>query len=172
VEDFSSINPFTSLSPIYSVPKAEAFGGQQKFIPQVPVSGGGGGVATCIGLALYTKVVGGVNQVWIGAGTVAGQVPSGFDEIEGAAIASGGSGNVWAEININGTTGEIVSVAVAGGASTPSNTNTSFYYTLGFYQYVGTSPTVQNYGCGSLDAFVCRNWFVAEPPFFSVSFSR
>jgi hypothetical protein len=171
VEDFSSINPFTSLSPIYSVPKAEAFGGQQKFIPQVPVSGGGGG-ESCVGLALYTKVVGGVNQVWIGAGTVAGQVPSGFDPINGKFIASGGSGYVLARIQINGETGQLQSAEINSGGSIPSDTDDTFYYSLGFYQYVGTSPTVQNYGCGSLDVTICRNWFAAEPPYYNVTFLR
>jgi hypothetical protein len=133
-------------------------------------------VDSCVGLALYTKVVGsGVSattQVWIGAGTVAGDLPSGFDPAEGKSIAGGGSGNVWAEVNINGTTGDIVSVAVTGGGTTPNDTDTSFYYTLGNYSYTDGVPTITNYGCGSLNVNICRNWFVATAPFFSVSFVR
>jgi hypothetical protein len=103
---------------------------------------------------------------------VAGQLPSGFDPSEGKSIASGGSGNAWAEVNINEETGEIVSVDVDGGSSTPDNTDTSFYYTLGYYEYDGNSATVTNYGCGSIDVTVCRNWFAAEAPFYGVTMTR
>jgi hypothetical protein len=127
----------------------------------------GGGVG-CAGLALYTKD----DEVWIGAGTVAGDLPSGFDSAEGKGIASSGSGDVWAEVNINDTTGDVTSVAVTGGGTTPNNTDTSFYYALGYYEYVNGIPTVTNYGCGSLNVNICRNWFVATAPFFSVSFVR
>jgi hypothetical protein len=135
-----------------------------------------GGGSSCVGLALYKKTVGTApsttTQVWVGAGTVAGQVPSGFDPADGKSIASGGSGSVWAEVNINGTTGDIVSVAVAGGGTTPNNTDTSFYYPLGYYEYDGNSPSVTNYGCGSIDVTVCRNWFANKAPFYGVSMSR
>jgi hypothetical protein len=135
---------------------------------------GGGG--DCFGLALYTKTVGTppntTTEVWVGAGTVAGQLPSGFDPEEGKNIASSGSGSVWAEVNIDGTTGDIVSVAVTGGGTTPNNTDTSFYYALGYYEYDGVSASVTNYGCGSLDATICRNWFAAEAPFYGVTINR
>lgn len=141
----------------------------------LPSIGGGDGTS-CIGLALYAKTVGTppntTQQVWIGAGAVAGQLPSGFDPSEGKFIASGGSGNVWAEVNINGQTGGIVSVAVAGGGGTPSNTNTSFYYALGYYEYVEDSASVTNYGCGSVAVYVCRRWFVSSPPYYGVTFER
>lgn len=129
--------------------------------------GGGGGVG-CVGLALYIKD----GEVWIGAGTVAGDLPSDFDPADGKIIASSGSGDVWAEVNINDTTGDVVSVAVTGGGTTPNDAGTSFYYTLGNYSYTDEAPTVTNYGCGSLNVNVCRNWFVATAPFFSVSFVR
>ena len=136
----------------------------------------GGGGDNCVGLALYTKVVGsGVStttQVWIGAGTVAGDLPSDFDPADGKSIAGSGSGSVWAGVNINGTTGDVVSVAVNGGGTTPNDSDTSFYYTLGNYSYTDGVPTITNYGCGSLNVNICRNWFVATAPFFSVSFVR
>lgn len=144
-------------------------------VPRIPEEGAGGGEA-CIGLSLYTKTVGTppdtTIQVWISAGTVGGELPSGFDPAEGKSIASGGSGDVWAEVNINEETGEIVSIAVTGGGSTPSNTNTSFYYTLGHYEFVDGSPEFTNYGCGSINFSACRNWFVAEPPYFTPTFTR
>lgn len=131
---------------------------------------------SCIGLGLYKKTVGTPpntsTEVWIGAGTIAGQVPSGFDPADGKLIASGGSGSVWAEVNIDQETGELVSVAVDGGSSTPQNTDTSFYYTLGYYEYDGSDTSVTNYGCGSIDVSVCRNWFAAESPYYGVSLSR
>jgi hypothetical protein len=141
---------------------------------EVAVGGGGGG--GCVGLALYVKTVGTppntTQQVWVGAGTVAGQLPSGFSPTDGKNIANGGSGNVWAEVNIDQETGEIVSVVVDGGSTTPENSDTAFYYTLGYYEYDGESPVVTNYGCGSIDVTVCRNWFAAESPFYGVTLTR
>lgn len=137
------------------------------------VSGGG----NCVGLALYTKTVGIepdiTTQVWVDAGTVAGQLPDDFDPIDGKLIATGGSGDVWAFIEINENTGEIVSRGVSGGGFKPNNTNTNFYYGLGSYTYgEGGSVNISNYGCGSVDVNVCRNWFRSTPPFYGVSFSR
>jgi hypothetical protein len=141
----------------------------------LPAIGGEDG-ESCIGLNLYTKTVGNppntTQQVWVGAGTVAGQLPSGFDPSEGKNIANSGSGDVWAEVNINGNTGEIVSVEVDGGSATPNNTNSSFYYTLGFYKYENGNPSVVNYGCGSVTVAICRNWFATNPPFYTVTFFR
>lgn len=133
---------------------------------------GGGGEAPCIGLNLYVRIVQEDQEVWVGAGTIAGQLPSDFDEALGKSIASGGSGNVWVEVNINDKTGEIDSVAVSGGGATPESTDTSFYYTLGYYEYNDGTPAVTNYGCGSLDVTICRNWFTGNPPFYGVAFSR
>jgi hypothetical protein len=136
----------------------------------------GGGGKGCVGLALYTKTVGtgdsASTQVWIGAGTVAGKLPSDFDPSEGKSISSGGSGYVWAKVEIDEITGEITSVEVSSGGSTPQETNTSFYHTLGYYEYDGTSPSIANYGCGSVEVSVCRNWFTDEPPFYGVGWSR
>jgi hypothetical protein len=103
---------------------------------------------------------------------VAGGIPEGLDPSYGKYLADSGSGNAWVEVNIDGNTGEIVSVAVAGGGSTPQNTNTSFYLTLGYYEYNGDSPSITNYGCGSVEVTVCRNWFAAESPFYGVTFNR
>lgn len=121
-------------------------------------------------LGLYVKDGG----VWIQAGTVAGFTPSewGGSNIDGKIISSSGSGDVWAEININETSGEIINVAVAGGGSTPSSTSTSFYYILGYFIYNQGIPTISNYGCGSLDVTVCRNWFATSAPFYGVTFAR
>jgi hypothetical protein len=131
---------------------------------------GGGG--ECNGLGLYTKTVGTTTEVWVSAGTVAGELPSGFDPNEGKNIDNGGSGFVWAEVNVNQTTGTVVSSAVAGGGSPPNNTDTAFYITLGYYEYDGDTPTVTNYGCGSVNVTICRNWFAAASPFYGVTLSR
>jgi hypothetical protein len=134
----------------------------------------GGG--ECNGLGLYTKTVGTppntTTQVWVGAGTVAGKLPNGFDAADGKNIASSGSGDVWAEVNINQSTGEITSVAVNAGGNTPNSTNTTSYYTLGHYEYEGTAATVTNYGCGSIDAIICRNWFAISSPFYGLTLTR
>jgi hypothetical protein len=137
-------------------------------------AGGEGG--SCFGLGLYVNSSSdsedAPQEVWIGAGTIANQLPSGFDQSEGKSLASGGSGNVWGEVNINEESGEIVSVAVSSGGETPEDTNTAFYYTLGYYEYDGDSPIITNYGCGSLDVVICRNWFAAEAPFYGVTINR
>lgn len=135
----------------------------------------GGETDNCLGLGLYVKTPESENapeEVWISAGTIANQIPSGFTKTDGKNIANGGSGDVWGEVNINQETGEIVSVAVTGGGETPEDSDTSFYYTLGHYEYGEDSPTVTNYGCGSLDVTVCRNWFAAEAPFYGVTINR
>jgi hypothetical protein len=130
----------------------------------------------CVGLNLYKKTVGSppntAIQVWIGAGTIAGQIPSGFDNIQGKFVVSSGSGLVWARVTINQSNGNLQSVSIDNGSSVPSNTNTNFHYPLGAYQYSGGSPTITNYGCGSLDVSICRNWFRATAPFYGVSFNR
>lgn len=132
---------------------------------------GGGGGNGCIGLALYTKTIEEVTQVWISAGTVAGQLPSGFDPAEGKIIATSGSGYVAALVTIDQSDGTITSIEVEGGHSSyPDDGN---YYVLGYYEYDGNTATVTNYGCGSLNVNVCRRFFVADNngPF-SVSISR
>jgi hypothetical protein len=136
----------------------------------------GAGVPTCIGLALYTKTVGTppVNEVWIGAGTVGGQQPTGFTFSDGVRVATSGSGEVYVELTINNTTGELVSVEIDEAATTPSNTSEKFRYSLGYYEYVGDPavPTVTNYSCGSVDYALCRNWFTSTQPFYNVTFYR
>jgi hypothetical protein len=135
--------------------------------------GGGGG--SCFGLGLFVKTVGegenATQQVWVSPGSVGGKTPPGFGE-EGKNIANGGSGQVWAEVNINDQTGEIVSVAVDGGGQTPTNSDTAKYLTLGSYEYDGKSAKVTNWGCGSVNVTVCRNWFTNQAPFYGVSMGR
>lgn len=152
--------------------------------PQPPLSTGGSIIElptetttvagpTCIGLNLYTKTGEPSNQVWVGAGLIGFFSPEqwGGDPQAGKFIANSGSGNVWAEVNINQENGAIVSVAVTSGGTIPSNTSTAFYYTLGYYSYNDGVPSVTNYGCGSLVVTVCRNWFSVDLPY-SVYFNR
>jgi hypothetical protein len=124
--------------------------------------------APCVGLGLYTKDSG----VWVGAGTIASQLPSGFDPEDGKSVASGGSGYAWAKVEIDEETGGIDSVDVDGGSSVPDNTDTKFHYTLGYYEFGNDAISVTNYGCGSIDVTVCRNWFAAEAPFYGVTINR
>lgn len=141
--------------------------------PEIRAEGGAGG--ECIGLALYTKTVGTSNattQVWVSAGTVAGQLPSGFNAADGKSVASSGSGDVWAKVEIDQDTGEITSVSVEGNGDTPTSTTTTTYYTLGYYEYEGTAATVTNYGCGSIDVIICRNWFAISSPFYGITLTR
>lgn len=132
----------------------------------IPPEASGGGSA-CIGLNLYVRIVGQDTQVWVGVGTVAGELPSGFDQATGKSVASSGSGQVWAEIEVN-SSGEITSRTV----QTGSYTSDPKRYILGNYVYNNGSPQVVNYGCGSIDASICRNWYASEAPFYSVVLTR
>ena len=132
------------------------------------VGGVGGGGDSCVGLALYIKD----SEVWIGAGTVGGQLPTGFTYSDGVRVATSGSGEVYVELTINNTTGELVSVEIDEAASTPRNTSEKFRYSLGYYEYVENLPTVTNYSCGSVDYTICRNWFTSVSPFYQVTFYR
>ena len=158
-----------------SIPLADA-NNKTKFGPKPEVTDAGGGGGGCKGLVPYTKTVGEppntTSQVWISAGTVAGQLPLEFDPAYGKLIASEGSGDIWAEINIDGATGELVSVAVNGGGPTPQNSDTSIYYTLGNYSYTNEVPAATTYGCGSISVTICREWFASKPPFYKVTLSR
>jgi|694.fasta_scaffold37532_2 uncharacterized coiled-coil protein SlyX len=147
-------------------------------VTQEVVQSGGVG-QNCVGLNIYTKTnEDGDQEVWIGAGTVAGQVPDDFDSIEGKLIENSGSGLVWAKIEIDENLGTIVSVNVDNGEEIPDNSNTSFHYPLGAYEQIESDNegnirfTVENYDCGSVDVNICRNWFRSTAPFYGVSFSR
>jgi len=141
-------------------------------VTQEVLQGGGGGT-TCIGFALYTKTnESGNSEVWIGAGTVNGQLPLGFDPSDGKFLANSGNGRTWIEVEINQQAGEIASIKCDKGLSTPNNTATKFYYTLGYYEYIEGLPSVTNYGCGGLSVTICRNWFAAVSPFYGVTINR
>ena len=129
---------------------------------------------TCIGLALYKKTVGTppVIEVWIGAGVVGGELPTGFTYSEGKRVATSGSGEVYVELTIDQNTGELQSVIIDERSSTPSNTSTKFRYSLGYYEYNGSNPEITNYSCGSVDYTICRNWFTSSPPYYQVTFYR
>lgn len=138
----------------------------------------GGGGESCVGLALYTKTVGTppntTTQVWVSAGAVAGELPSGFDPIEGKVIATGGSGYVAVLVTINQSNGTIASVQVNGGYSSfPDDNNTDYYYVLGYYEYESNEVNYSNYGCGSIEVRVCRRYFTndSDNPY-SASLSR
>lgn len=131
--------------------------------PEIPEEAAA--AATCIGLALYVKN----GNVWIGAGTVNGELPSGFDPIDGKSIANGGSGYVWVEIEIDPDNGVIEDTNFESGGNIPANTDTTFIYTLGYYEYNGDSPSVTNYGCGGITAVICRNWFATKSPFYGLT---
>ena len=130
----------------------------------------------CIGLGLYTKVVGTppdtVTAVWIGGGVVGGVLPTGLTLSEGKQVATGGSGEVYVELTIDENTGELESVIIDEGSSAPPDTPTKFHYALGYYEYDGLNPEVTNYSCGSVDYTICRSWFSSSPPYYRVTFFR
>jgi hypothetical protein len=176
VSQTSKESPYVPEDGSQSSVSAQASGGYDEDAMGGGGNGGGGSLTTCIGLALYNKTATTTNpetgetastrQVWINAGTVAG------DPQDEKLIASSGSGEVWIKIEINETNGSITSRKIESGSIIPVSTNTSFYYPLGNYNYSETTPTVTNYGCGSVEVQVCRNWFSVEAPFYGVTFYR
>ena len=140
--------------------------------------GGGGGEDSCSGLKLYVKSIpqsGGnkdKKQVWISGGTVGGVIPNGVNPIEGKQIAAAGTGNVWAGVRITDE-GEVDRTIIdRGTGDPPEDTDTDFYYLIGAFEYGGDTPTVNNFGCGSIDVTVCRKWYASEAPYFNVYFTR
>lgn len=150
----------------FQVQPALPFGGLPQYVPTIPLQGGGTPPPPPCALGLYNKD----GNVYINSGTIAGQLPPSFDPVEGKFIAGSGSGSVYAEIEINGNTGEINSVDVKRG--TGSNTDTKFVIAIGAYEYdQNDQPQITNFRCGSISISLCRNWFVAEPPYFTANIS-
>jgi hypothetical protein len=139
--------------------------------------GGGGGEDSCSGLKLYVKSIPRSSgkdkkQVWISGGTVGGVIPNGVDPIKGKLIASAGTGNVWAGVRITDE-GEVDKTIIdRGTGDPPEDTDTDFYYLIGAFQYDGDTPTVNNFGCGSVGVIVCRKWYASKAPYFNVYYSR
>jgi hypothetical protein len=130
---------------------------------------GGGGGGSCAGFGLNVKTVpvgnGQQSQLWIGPGTIGGELPPNFDPIEGKLIATSGSGYVAALVTIDQSDphGSIGSVQIDGGYSSfPADSNTDYYYVLGYYEFTSDGVEYQNYGCGSLEVRVCRRFYVAD----------
>jgi hypothetical protein len=113
------------------------------------------------------------STVFVRIGTVNGLVPSGFsnDKLQ---VASGGSGSVYFYVIINPQNGIIDSIGFDAGSSVPPNDEETFHIVLGTYSPIPNTNNMQisNFGCGNFTIFVCRNWFAAEPPFYTVSFVR
>lgn len=128
----------------------------------------GGGEEACVGLELSRRG----NSVWIGAGTVNGILPDGFNAISGYPIASGGFGYVWIELTIEENYNGVEIKTVVAKKDTTLIEDNKPKIVLGYYNYLGNNIEISNYGCGSVWASFCRNWFVAEPPYFSVTFTR
>ena len=131
----------------------------------------------CAGLRIYSKTVGPpenrIAQVWVSAGTINGELPDGFDPIGGKMVAESETGFVWIQVDINPFSGLVLSSSANAGFSIPENEEATFYYGIGSYEYQSQdSVTIQNYGCGSITAAVCRNWYTIEQPFYSVYFFR
>jgi hypothetical protein len=175
-----------NFSPIQNTVASSATSSSTFSETQIPLSeamrvrGGliGGGGDSCSDLSLYVKSIpqsGGnkdKKQVWISGGTVGGVIPNGVDPIEGKQIAAAGTGNVWAGVRITDE-GEVDKTIIdRGTGDPPEDTDTDFYYLIGAFQYDGDTPTVNNFGCGSIDVTVCRKWYASEAPYFNVYFAR
>jgi len=111
-------------------------------------------------------------EVWISAGTIAGEVPSDLDSRYGKFIASSGYGFVWATIEVTQGKGEIDERKINSGTPAPENTDTEFHYLLGYYEFTEEGLSVTNYGCGNVEALICRNSFASQTPFFGATLTR
>lgn len=129
-------------------------------------SEGSGGGTVEMPLQLYLKTVGegeeATQQVWIRPGPV-----NGIEATAGELVAASGSGEVWAVLNYNTTTGEVTSVDIDHGVSMPESEPGALRHLIGYYDV--TTRTVSNAAYGPLNASICRNWFAASAPYYNAS---
>lgn len=125
------------------------------------------------GFGIYTKNKGNETEVWIYSGTIDGRLPNGFDEIDGKFLSSSGASVVYAEVQIDPNSGEVTYSNIKTGTTMPTNSSkTKAYYELGYFEYDGETPSIVNYGCGSIRAAICKEWYATKPPFYSLRLER
>ena len=125
-------------------------------------------VKQCYGFGLYLKD----RAVWVNLGTVNGEIPENFDLVYGKKVAEGGTGVVYAKVEIDQEVGEIKKATIENGSNFPASSFNTFHYLLGRYELSANKAIVVNCGCGSIDVSICRNWFAKDPPFFGVTLTR
>lgn len=116
-------------------------------------------------------------EVWLSPGAVDNDVgsdlrsgyqdPDGNNPVGGWKIASNGQGRVWIQITTDND--GITDIAIQSGNSVPDNTTYNFYFLIAEYEYDGEFVIFPWSSSGNRTTTLCRNWWAASPPYFSVS---
>lgn len=133
----------------------------------------GSGASSCTeGFGLYKKTVRDKTQIWIYPGTIGGELPNGFNPLDGKLLGSSGAATVYAQVIIDGNNGKITSSNIHTGSMPSNGSDTTAYYELGYYEVNKDSASTINYGCGSIRVVVCRNWYATKSPYYTVRLER
>lgn len=79
------------------------------------------------------------------------------------------TGKVFGGITINSATGAVTSRFLNLAGAIPADSNTTFYVEIGTVGFVSGNWIVSNSRYGPITAQICRNWFNATAPFWSVT---
>jgi len=128
----------------------------------------GGGTGGCNGLQLYTSG----SNVFLTAAPIAGEILPDFQVGVGMPLGTlSPTRFVWAEITIDGETGEITEVEIKTGSNAPEYvafSQNKAAYIIGRISASG----IENFGCGGIDVTICRNWYRNVPPYYGISMVR
>lgn len=105
----------------------------------------------------------GTNFIRVVYSTLVGVAPDGFspgdDPIYKFSSVSG-DGFVWAEVDIDGTTGEVTGRSLDFGSTVPTDTDTSYYVEIGSYTTdMQNNLSVVNARYGPITAQICQDFF-------------
>jgi hypothetical protein len=116
-------------------------------------------------------------EVWLSPGAVDNDVgsdlrfgyqdPDDDNPVGGWKIDSNGQGLVW--IRITTDNDRVTDREIQSGNSVPENTTYNFYFLIGEYEYDGESVFFPWNNTGNKTTTLCRNWWAASPPYFTVS---
>jgi hypothetical protein len=116
----------------------------------------------CNSFNLYTETVGSTVKLMVGAGQIGTQYFTG-KELGTLSLKHGHI--VYLEVDLDGTDGTYT-VDVKTAADMPAASDTKKELVIGIV--TATGAVLQSI-CGPYDVIVCRDWFVASAPFYTVS---
>lgn len=127
------------------------------------------GTAACAGFRLVKSAA---NKFTVSESTVGGLTPSGFTSGLQEFTVSTADGVIYAVLTITAA-GNPDSATIEQASTLPADTDTEFHRLIGTFHVEGTGETavltVTQQHCGPFDALICRNWFAAEAPFYSIA---
>jgi len=154
------IKPLTSEPPGYGFAAAEVGNGGNRSTERLREPGGS--ADTCNSFSLYTETVSSTVKLMVGAGQIGTQYFAG-KELGALSLKHGHI--VYLEVDLDGTDGTYT-VDVKTAADMPAASDTKKELVIGIV--TATGAVLQSI-CGPYDVIVCRDWFVASAPFYTVS---